>query len=340
MFDHTIYLSAIEGVTNMSLVGNYIHGQYGNTCLGVVLVAHGAFNYLNVTDNTIDVDSDKATGGCFGIGLGATASYSAPNYFRHTTVARNTIKNGGAIALSVGNCPACVIEDNLIISDFAYGGSHGTSQWMITGIALPNNPARTSPADDISTATIIRNNTVWFGPRVLGGATGIATGVEGINHIVANNTVVYSSTSAGQGVGCYSFGLPLSSYAFLNNNHCYSAATSSWRVTSNSLGQIVSGSHMSLPEWKKHTAKQGWDSKSVGGKPNFVNATSSLVEYDFHPNEDPALRSPLLGAGSQPNVPKYDRTNSTVFSKRPAIGAYEQTSSTADQSVDQSKSNK
>ena len=159
MFDHTIYLSGAEGITNMQVVGNYIHGQYGPTCLGVVLVSHGSFDYLNVTDNTIEIDSDKSSGGCFGIGLGAAGSYTEPNYWRHLVVARNTVKNGGNLALSVGNANGAVIEDNLIINDWPYA-------YQITGISVAGGPSRTSPADDISTADIVRNYTVWFGPAV------------------------------------------------------------------------------------------------------------------------------------------------------------------------------
>jgi hypothetical protein len=303
--DHTIYLSAAEGVTNMQLVGNYIHGQYGPTCLGVVLVAHGAFDYLNITDNTIAIDSGKSSGGCFGLGLGAAGSYAEPNYFRHTVVARNVIKNGGNLAMSIGNANGAVIEDNLIINDWPY-------QYTITGISVAGGPSRTSPADDIGTADIVRNNTVWFGPAVVNGGRGISTGVEGTGHIIANNTVVYTASSTGgRGFSCYDYTLSLSAYSFLNNNHCYSAATYTWNTSNGAT----------LSAWKTYAKNQGWDSESIVGPPNFVNATSS-AGHDFHPNTGSPL-SPLLGAGSHANAPLYDRTGSTAFSNPPAIGAYE-----------------
>jgi hypothetical protein len=303
--DHTIYLSAAEGVTNMQLVGNYIHGQYGPTCLGVVFVAHGAFDYLNITDNTIEIDSDKSSGGCYGIGLGAAGSYTAPNYFRHTVVARNIIKNGGNLAMTIGNANGAVIEDNLIINDWPY-------PYEITGISVAAGPSRTSPADDISTADIVRNNTVWFGPAVVNGGVGISTGDEGTGHIIANNTVTYaSSTTGGRGFSCYDHTLPLGAYSFMNNNHCYSAAAYTWNTSNGAT----------LSAWQTYATSRGWDSASIGGAPHFVNATSS-PGYDFHPNTGSPL-SPLPGKGSHANAPTRDLTNSTLFLDPPAIGAYE-----------------
>jgi hypothetical protein len=318
VFDHSIYISADEigGLNNFNIVGNYIHGQHGSTCLGVVLVAHGGIDYFNITDNTISIDADKTSGGCFGIGLGQASTYTQPGSFRHTVVARNTVINGGNTAIAVANAPGAIIEDNLVMQDWAYGGYVGVSQWMLTGISLPLGTQR--PQDDLSTANIVRNNTVWFGPAVLGGALGISTGDEGTGHIIANNTVVYSSASAGQGVGCYAYTLPNTSYAFINSNHCYSAATYSWRVTTDSNAQIVNdATQMSLSTWQSYATSKGWDSASIGGAPNFVNATSS-TGYNFHPNTG----SPLLGAGSHANAPTGDLSG-TPFSNPPAIGAYE-----------------
>jgi hypothetical protein len=320
VFNHTIYWSGHVPMTHVNIVGNYIHNTYNPTCAGVVIVAHGELDYFNVTDNTIIMDDSVTTAQCFGIGIGSTAAYTEANYFRHTSVARNVVVNGGATAIAVGNAPGAVIEDNLVLSNFAYGGTPGVSQWPITGISLPTSPSRTSPADDTTTANIVRNNTVWFGPLVLGGALGINTGVEGTGHIIANNTVTYSaSTVAGGRVfGCYGFGLSLSSYAAINNNHCYSPATHSFRVTTDIYGQAVNDSTaLSLSDWKKYASSQGWDSASIEGSPNFVNATTS-TGYNFKPNTG----SPLIGAGSPTYAPTYDLTGTSLFGNPPDIGAY------------------
>jgi hypothetical protein len=218
-----------------------------------------------------------------------------------------------------------VIEDNLIIQNWAYGNDYGSgvvSQWTLNGISLQLGTQRAQ--DELNTADVVRNNTVWFGPNVLGGATGINAGDGGTGYIFANNTVTYSSASIGQGVGCYAYLLPNTSFAFVNNNHCYSAASGSyWRVKTDTRGNITNDStRLSLSAWQSYAATQGWDSASVGGAPNFVNATAS-TGYDFHPNANPALTlSPLLGKGDPAKAPKYDLPGSSEFSNPPAIGAY------------------
>jgi hypothetical protein len=168
----------------------------------------------------------------------------------------------------------------------------------------------------------IRNNTVWFGAAVTGGAVGIDLGVEGTGHVVANNSVVYSASTiaGGRNVGCYAYELANTAFAFINNNHCYSAASGAYyRVTVGADNQIIADStRMSLSAWKTYAATQGWDSASVGGAPNFMNASSTNGSYDFHPNTG----SPLLGAGSHANAPTYDLTGTATFNNPPAIGAY------------------
>ena len=324
IFNHTIYWSGHIPMTNVQIVGNYVHNTYSPTCNGVVIVGHGEMDYFNVTDNIVNIDSSVAAAGCFGIGFGSAPAYPEANYFRHATFSRNTIINAGALSMAIANAPGALVEDNLIISDYAYSATPGVSQWPIVGFSLATAPSRTTPyVDDPNTAMTIRNNTVWFGPHVLGGAVGMNTGVEGIGHIFANNTVTYSAATAARTVGCFGHNLPATSFAFMNNNHCYSAAGATWRVTVDTNGQIIKDSTaMSLSAWKTNSSAQGWDSASVGGTPNFVKATTS-TDFDFHPNANPALPlSPLLGKGDPAKVPKYDLTGSSEFTNPPAIGAY------------------
>ena len=277
-----------------------------------------------MTDNVINNDVGVISNTCFGIGFGSAPAYPEANFFTNSTFSRNTIINAGAVSMSIANAPGAIIEDNLIVTNYAYGGG----LWQISGFGLSNTASRTTPyVDGVNTAMVVRNNTIWFGPAVTGGAVGIDMGIEGTGHIVANNTVVYSAATiaSNRDVGCYAYELPNSAFAFINNNHCYSAAAGAyWRVTDDSSQQVVKDStRMSLSAWQSYASAQGWDSASVGGAPNFVNASSTYGSYDFHPNANPALPlSPLLGAGSHANAPTGDLSG-TSFSDPPAIGAYE-----------------
>ncbi len=304
MFDHTIYLSAHDGLSNVSVVGNYIHGQFGPNCQGVVIVGHGMIDGLSVSNNTIEIDAAAASGGCYGIGFGS-GGYTVPTYYRHAVFSGNILKNTGNTALTVATCPGCVIENNLIIQDWGY-------IYPTTGISVGDPAARTSPADDVNNANIIRNNTIWFGPSHVHGALGLKVVNEGTGHIIANNTVTYSSNLTVYtwgGVNCFNYPLVSTAYSFINNNHCYSAATPYY--------------------WEQHSATalsawlsaSGFDSLSISGAaPIFINATSASP-YDFHPSTTSPM-SPLLGKGDHTNAPTTDITG-TPFLNPPAIGAYE-----------------
>ena len=306
MLYHTIYVSAHNATTNVNVVGNYIHGQFGPTCLGAVIVGHGMIDGLSVSNNTIEIEPTAATGSCYGIGFGS-GGYNVPNYFRHATFSGNILKNTGNTALDIGTCPNCMIQNNLIIQDWPYG-------YPTTGIAVGDPVARVSPADDVNTANTISNNTIWFGPAQSKGASGIQVINEGTGHIIANNTVTYSSPSTVNtwgGVNCFNYPITTSgAYSVINYNHCYSAATPYyWEQHSAS----------SLSTWQ---TSSGFDLQSIPGiaPPLFVNAASSGL-YDFHPS----TTLPLLGKGSPTYAPttSTDITTVTNWLNPPAIGAYQ-----------------
>ena len=319
IYDHAIYVGVDEvgGLNHIDVIGNYIHGQYGSKCLGNVISMHGGIDYFNITDNTVVIDADKTAGGCTGISV-SSGGYTNPVWYHHLVVARNTLINTGKNAMDAENDTGAILEDNLIIQNWAYGSSPGVSQWMIGGISLHHGAQRAQ--DELSTANTVRNNTVWFGPAVLGGAIGIDTGDQGTNNVLANNTVTYTSTSIGQGVGCYSYTLANAAFAFANNNHCYVAASGYWwRVMTDSNGQFIKdGTQMSLSAWQSYAATQGWDSASITSAPNFVNAVPTYGSFNFKPNTG----SPLISAGSHANAPTYDLTNVSTFGNPPDIGAY------------------
>ena len=235
-----------------------------------------------------------ASSGCWGIGFGAAGVTNA-KYLRNANFSNNVIINGGNVALTVAECPNCVIENNFIIQDWPY-------EYALTGMVISADSVRA--IDDTSDTNRIRNNTIWFGPNAIEGGTGIEFGTVGTGHTVVNNTITYSATTEGNsgGVNCFKYPRPLSEYAFLNNNHCFSNATYSWEATEGSLA-----------EWQAYAAVPGFDTESFTADPLFTAPGT-----DFTPGPG----SPLIGAGSAAHGSALDITGATRPSP-PAIGAYE-----------------
>jgi hypothetical protein len=286
-FDHTLYFASVKTLTNMRVIGNHVRGQLGPTCNGAPIVAHMAVDGLLVKDNFVDIDAAATTAGCWGIAFNNITGATDAIYHRHAVFSGNTVRNGGNLALSVSTCPGCVIENNIIINETAIEA---------TGIAVASNAARSG--DDVNTQNVIRNNTIWYGLSANNGGTGIEVGTEGSGHIISNNTVTYSAASTASNVfNCYSYPLATTSYAFINNNHCSSAASYSW----------VAG-HGTTIAWAT-----GFDSASFIGNPLFKVAGSDFT---------PATGSPLIGKGNAVNMSVLDVTGKTRPNP-PAVGAYE-----------------
>lgn len=301
LLDHSVYLSGHPDSSHMSVSGNYITGQIGNACRGVVIVVHGQVLDLSINNNVLEIDPAASTPGCYGISLDH-GGYTYYGDFSGAIISSNTLANTGGVGIALSQCANCVVQNNLI--RFETGGSYG----VVGGSLI----ARTTYPDVVNNNNKIVNNTIWFGPTSSSGITaGIQVRNEGTGHVVANNTVNYTSTNAGNydGVNCFAYPLATAAYTFINNNHCYSAtATYKWEKA---LG--------TLAEW---TASSGFDSASVINNPHptFVNTTTA--PYDFHPDTG----SPLLGAGTPLHlpVPPQDITGITDFLPSPAIGAHEQ----------------
>lgn len=299
-FHHTLYITggAQHGeINNMAVVGNYIHGQPASgSCVGAILNSHGALDHFSVQNNYITTDATVVAGGCYGIALSNLTTNANPVNFRHTVVSGNTVVNGGTLGIWVTSCPGCIIENNTVIMDW-----HTTAATV--GIAGPDNAARSQ--DDVGNNYTIKNNTVYFSPRVSStyGSIGIRVHIEGTGHIVSNNTVYYASGSGA--IFCFQEDLPLTSYTFINNNHCHSAPSQfNW----------MTGPHGgTLAAWQSYAGSYGFDSASITGDPKFVS-----VGTDF----TPAAGSPLIRAGNNTYKSTLDITGKTRPNP-PAIGAYE-----------------
>lgn len=292
VFDHTIYVGSHIPLTNIQIVGNYIHGQSSPTCLGAPIVGHLEVNGLEVSGNTVDIDAAATTPGCWGIAFD-NGGYPTAISLRNARFSGNTIKNGGNTALTVANCPDCVIENNLIVNETAMSG---------TGISIPNYAARTSPVDGVSTRNLVRNNTIWYGPNATSGGVGIRVRTEGTGHVIANNSVYYSAISTGSSgpFNCFHYPLAQGSYAFINNNQCYSAASYNWEATSGTLAA-----------WR--AAAPGFDTMSFFGNPMYKAAGT-----DFTPDTG----SPLIATGNSTQGSLSD-INGKARTNPPAIGAFE-----------------
>lgn len=304
MFDHTIYLSTTNFVTpNLRVSENYIFGQNGPACMGNVLGVHGELPGLKIQNNVFDIDESADTMGCYGIAL----DHGGYNYymdFSGSVISGNTLSNTGGVGIAVANCADCLIENNVL--SFNAAPSYGISVGVYA--ARTTCPNGTACPDVVNNRNTIRNNTIWYGPNAVAGLNaGIQIKNEGTGHIVANNTVSYTATtSTGHTVNCFDYTLPIATaYAFINNNHCYSAVPHNWDKTNGPT----------LAAWKAYSITKGFDSASKEGIPSFVNSTA--IPYDFHPTG-----LPLLGAGSASSVPATD-IEGTPFSDPPAIGAYE-----------------
>jgi hypothetical protein len=291
--DHSIYVSAGKEVSNFSVVGNIVRGQYGNVCNGVELVTHGRFVNYTVDGNLIEVDPAQTTGGCYGI-QASNGGYDG-TYIRNGVFSRNIIRNGGNTALSLSNCTNCLVENNLVIMDWCYGP---TCNWSVDGIVVPAETV--NPGDDASGNITIRNNTIWFGPAMVGGANGIRVGVEGSGYTVENNLVVYSANQAGEGVNCFDYSLGLSAYSAIDHNACYSAfAGTKWEK-----------SRGSLSAWR---SASGFDAASFTSDPQLVAPGTDFT---------PGPTSPLLGKADPAHAPATDLTGKTRDAQ-PDIGALE-----------------
>ena len=270
--DHAIYLYSHALISNVNIIGNDIRGQSSPTCYGAMMVAHVAVDGLNVNDNYLQMDTNSPGGGCWGISFENITGGSFPVYHRNAVFSGNTIVNTGNVSLSVSSCPSCVIKNNLIIQNWAYNGN-------VVGIDASISPPRPGIADDTNSANKIVNNTIWFGPNSTGSPIGILTEKDNVSAIIANNAIKSDQTAAGT-LSCFQHTLPLASYAFINNNACYSANHAyKWELTQGTLAQ-----------WKVYAAARAFDNTaSFEGDPMFTAAGT-----DFKP----AGGSPLIGAGN------------------------------------------
>ena len=292
ILNHTLYLSSAYEATTFEVIGNHIHGQNASTCTGSAVEGHGEFNGLMFKNNYVKIDASAATAGCWGIELDNATSATYALYEKNLVVSGNTVIAGGNSGILIDGAPNLILENNIVIQNWASGGANG--------ITIPGHAARGAYGDLVSTAAVIRNNTVWFGPNATGPNTGITVGIEGTNHILSNNTISSAQTSGS--LSCFNNSLPLTSYAFINNNDCYaSSVTANFEYT-----------YGTLAAWQSHATSYGFDSASVIGNPAFTDAVNGNFYSAYLQGKGNHTNSSILGFDGD------TRANP------PAIGAREQ----------------
>jgi parallel beta-helix repeat protein len=313
--DHTIYIGSEQEIVNFKMNGNYIFGQYGSSCLGNPVVGHAAVVGFEMINNYIELDPAETSGGCWGIGLGNNTGNVAPVYWVNATVSNNTIINGGNTGIYISGCPSCVIENNRIVMNWPYGNN------LIKGIHVVRDINRGQDLD--SNANHIRNNTIFFGSATTGTNIGVVTDAEGTGHTLSNNSIV-SEQSSGE-LTCFGHDwggktltadtippLPLSAYAFQDNNHCYRNGTFYFgRLQTQAYIQGVQQAlytYYDLSAWQSYSS---FDANSVTGNPAFTNPST----YDF--------RSTYLGGKGNNTYKSLTGFTGNTRASPPAIGAFE-----------------
>jgi parallel beta-helix repeat protein len=290
-FDHSVYFSSDSVTTiNTEMIGNYVYGQYGNTCLGVAVVGHFGVDGFKFQNNVVEIDAAAASGGCYGVGF-SPANQTGAKYVRNGVISGNKIINGGNIGFSIEGCDNCVIENNVIIQNWP-------SAYETIGMWINANSVRAG--DDTGNGNLVRNNTIWFGPNATKGGTGIGFATQGTGHRVTNNSITYTATNASpNGMNCFDYTAPITAFLTSDNNHCFSNATYEW---GNGRGDLAA--------WQAYSSL---DANSKGGNPLFTNAPTSFT---------PLTGSALISAGHVSYKSATD-FNGTTRPATPAIGAFE-----------------
>ncbi|MCK5609423.1 right-handed parallel beta-helix repeat-containing protein [Candidatus Pacearchaeota archaeon] len=226
---HNLYLSNESDGTRISgntLTHSSLNGS--DICQGISLVVHGVHSDLLIENNQITEDSAKAANGCYGLQVGP--AYGSTESFTNVTIRGNTITDVGRIAIHVGACQNCIVENNII--------NEINQSVGFTGI---NVPMAGSGGDATVDQMTIRNNTIHIGSTPANG-TGIKLNDEGANHTVTGNVIQYDGSNS---FDCFGYNLAFSAYDLIDNNQCWypSASPGEWEDGTGDLStwQTASG---------------------------------------------------------------------------------------------------
>ncbi|HSX60834.1 MAG TPA: right-handed parallel beta-helix repeat-containing protein [Tahibacter sp.] len=291
VFQHNVYLSQSNGATHrIRVVRNALYrsaASASGSCQGGSFAVHGEHTDLLIEGNTIREDLGAADPACWGLGI--TPAYGTPEGFVRTIVRGNTFRNVGNIAIALGSCQDCVVENNVIVGEQSFGG---------IGIAAP---AVARAADDLPLARLtVRNNSLYL---TAPSSIGIRLGDEGSQHVVVSNAL-HSTTTSGSW-SCLSLNLAFGAYAAVDNNVCgfVTGAGREWEQGSGSLAA-----------WR---AASGFDAASLAVAPGFASPAGPGFQL-----EAASASAAMVGAGhaSASSPTEFYGASRTV---PPDAGAYQ-----------------
>ena len=286
VFDHNIYISGASGgpTSGIRVIGNrlYRSTMVNDECTAVSLVVHGQHDQLLIEGNEVWEDVGHAGQGCWGIAV--DDGYNEAEGFTNVIIRGNVVRNVGNIAIGVGACADCLIENNVIIHEQNFG---------VTAIAAPDRSLGTGdlPQDHI----IVRNNSIYIGPN--SGGTAISVGDMGDHHQIVGNAIVYAGATSS--FNCLSAPLGPTAYDAIDYNVCGFSA-----------GEWADGSG-GLSAWQA----LGWDIHSQAGDPGFADPT--------HGNLSAASASARMVDSGHPTLSSPTDINGHMRDARPDVGAYE-----------------
>jgi hypothetical protein len=286
VFDHNIYISGASGgqTTGIRVIGNrlYHSTMVNDECTAVSLVVHGQHDQLLIEGNEVWEDVGHAGQGCWGIAV--DNGYGEAEGFTNVIIRGNRVRNVGNLAIGVGACANCVIENNVIIHEQNFG---------ITAIAAPDRSLGSGdlPQDNI----IVRNNSIYIGPG--SGGTAISVREMGDDHQIVGNAIAY--TGASSSFNCLRADLGPTAYDAIDYNVCGFGA-----------GEWADGSG-GLSAWQA----LGWDTHSQAAAPGFADPA--------HGDLSAASASARIVDSGHPTLSSPIDIDGRLRDARPDVGAYE-----------------
>lgn len=201
MFDHNIYISSGNDVriSGNELYRSSLDGE--GQCRGVSLVGHGVITDLVIENNFVHEDVGFAGQGCWGIAI--DPGYGSAERFENVVIRGNRVVNVGNMAIGVGACVSCLIENNVVIHHQDFG---------VNAIAVPDRDPGSGDAE--TTNVTVRNNSVLIGS----GGRGIRVYKEGTSHQIVSNAIQYTGDSSSW--QCLQADLPTARYEAIDYNVC------------------------------------------------------------------------------------------------------------------------
>lgn len=291
VFQHNVYLSQSNGSTHgIRVLRNELYrsaATASGSCQGGSFAAHGEHTDLLIEGNTIREDIGAADPACWGLGL--TPAYATPEGFVRAIIRGNTVRNVGNIAIALGSCQDCIVENNVIVSEQAFGS---------IGIAAP---AVARAADDLPLNRLtIRNNSLYLAAP---SSIGIRLGDEGSQHAVVSNAL-HSTTTSGTWA-CLSLNLAVAAYAAVDHNVCGFAAGTGreWEQGSGTLAAWRAATGFDLAS---RSALPGFAAPAAPGYRLEAASASSAIVDAGHPTASSAVEFHGLPRHAPPDAGAYE----------------------------------